>query len=342
MPKLLRNGLKFLVFLAIGLFFVWLSVRDFTPEQKSDIIHYIASANYWLLIPVVIVGILSNIVRAARWRLLIHPLKYNPGLFNTFCAVMVGYLTNLAIPRAGEISRCGVLARYEKIPADKLIGTMIAERSVDIFTLLFLLLLSVTIQLEVLGDYFFTDFVDKIKDKMSHLTGFHIIIPLLLFIILITIVSFLLKNFSHTKVYRRMRILIKRIWKGFLSIGRMKDNGWFIFYTILLWSLYLIMVWIGFYCLKATSSLGIKAALAVLAFGSVGMTIPTQGGIGSYQIIVEKVLTLFQIPARIGAALSWILWIVQMGMFLIVGFVCLILLSIINKSSNGKSVPAKN
>lgn len=338
MPRVLRNLLKFFIFLAIGLFFVWLSIKGFSPSQRRDILADIREANYWLLIPVVLLGLLSNIVRAARWKLLIRPLHYNPGLINTFFTVMIGYLTNLAIPRAGEISRCALLSRYEKIPADKLIGTMIAERSVDILSFILILLLSVFVQLEVLGDYFFHGLHRRIGLGLGHLRAWKILLLAGILLVLVLLLLGMIRFFSHTRLYRRIRVLVIRIWRGIKSIGRMKENGRFLVYTLLIWSLYLGMVWIGLSCLKATSHLGLPAALAVLSFGSAGMVIPTQGGIGSYQLIVQKVLQLFAISSRIGAAMSWILWLAQMGMYLIFGLLCLILLPIINKPNYGRSV----
>ncbi|MCL6524819.1 MAG: flippase-like domain-containing protein [Thermoflavifilum sp.] len=327
MPRLLQTIFKFVFFLAIGLFFVWLSIKDFNAKQREEIIEYITAANYWLIIPIAILLVISNILRAARWRLLILPLQYHPRLFNVFAAVMIGYLTNLAIPRAGEISRCGVLSRYEKIPVDKLIGTMIAERAVDVLSLLVLLLLSVLIQLDVVGDFFFHHFLRRQSagTRPHHPWLFFAIVGLLILFFWIVI-----RYFSHLRIYRKIRISVIRIGRGFRTVLHMKGNIWFFIYTLLIWIVYLVMVKIGFYCLPETQHLGLKAALAVLTFGSVGMMMPTQGGIGPYQLIVEKILTLFSLQAKISVAMSWILWIAQMGLYLVIGFIILLLLPLVN------------
>ncbi|SFV34794.1 lysylphosphatidylglycerol synthase transmembrane domain-containing protein [Thermoflavifilum thermophilum] len=330
MPRLLQTIFKFIFFLAIGLFFVWLSIKDFNASQRAEIISYIAAADYWLIVPIFVLLVISNVLRAARWRLLIRPLHYHPQLFNVFAAVMIGYLTNLAIPRAGEISRCGVLARYEKIPVDKLIGTMIAERAVDVITLAALLLFSVIIQLDVVGDFFFHQFLRRQGQAAGK--PYHVWVIITAVALIILGIWIMIRYFSHLRVYRKMRISVIRIGRGFRTVLHMRGNVWFFIYTLLMWAVYFVMVKIGFYCLAETQQLGAKAALAVLTFGSVGMLMPTQGGIGPYQIIVEKILTLFGMPVKISVAMSWLLWIAQMGLYLIIGFIMLLLLPVINST----------
>ncbi|MBX5438644.1 MAG: flippase-like domain-containing protein [Thermoflavifilum sp.] len=328
MPRPLQTIFKFVFFLAIGLFFVWLSIKDFDARQRAEILSYIASANYWLIVPISVLLVISNVLRAARWRLLIRPLHYHPRLFNVFAAVMIGYLTNLAIPRAGEISRCGVLARYEKIPVDKLIGTMIAERAVDVLTLVVLLLFSVIIQLDIVGDFFFHQFLRRQGTAAGK--PYHLWVLVAAVILLAAGVWVMIRYFSHLRVYRKIRIAVIRIGRGFRTVLHMRGNIWFFVYTLLMWAVYLLMVKIGFYGLVETQQLGAKAALAVLTFGSVGMLMPTQGGIGPYQLIVEKILTLFSVPVKISVAMSWLLWIAQMGLYLVIGFIVLLILPIIN------------
>lgn len=328
MLRLLQTIGKFIFFLAIGLFFVWLSIKDFNARQRAEIVSYIAAANYWLIVPIFILLVISNLLRAARWSLLIRPLHYHPRLFNVFAAVMIGYLTNLAIPRAGEISRCGVLARYEKIPVDKLIGTMIAERAVDVITMVVLLFFSVIIQLDIVGEFFFHQFLRRQGNAAGKSYSIWVIAVAVMLVMLG--VWIMMRYFSHLRVYRKMRISIIRIGRGFRTVLHMRGNIWFFIYTVLMWAVYLIMVKIGFYCLAETQQLGLKAALAVLTFGSVGMLMPTQGGIGPYQLIVEKILTLFSVPVKISVAMSWILWIAQMGLYLVIGFIVLLILPMLN------------
>src|SRR5215471_14639625 len=152
MSKKLFTILQYIVFLGLAIFLAWLSLRDINREQRREIETAIAHARYWLVIPVFAVLILAHFVRAARWKLLINSLGYQPKIQNTFFAVMIGYLTNLGVPRLGEVLKCTLLARYEKIPAEKLIGTIILERLIDALTLILVIIVTMLIQPSIYTD----------------------------------------------------------------------------------------------------------------------------------------------------------------------------------------------
>lgn len=328
MPKFL----KFICFLAIGLGLVWLVTHNLTEKEKNDIIASFEHANYWLVIPVIFVGIASHWYRAVRWKLLMEPLGYHPSTLNTFFAVMVGYLANLAVPRLGEVTRCGIVARYEKIPVDKLVGTMIAERAVDLLLLILLMVVTVLIQIDIVG-VFFTDHIwVPLQNKLGAAGGSRAWILAGIVIVLVFLGIIVFRLISRSKIGIVIRALAKGVWEGILSIGKMEKKGWFIFYSLLIWVLYFTMMYIGFYCMEETSNLGIKAALAVLGFGSIGMIV-TQGGIGAYQILVQQTLVLYGVEATTGYAFGWIVWLAQTLLVIIVGLGSLIALPLINRDT---------
>ena len=150
MNKKLFTILQYVVFLGLGIFLAWWSLKDLNREEKDQIKIALSHARYWLIIPVFVILFLSHLVRAMRWKLLINSLGYQPRTDNAFFAVMIGYLTNLAIPRLGEILKCTMLARYEKIPTEKLIGTIILERIIDAITLLIVFAIT-AVQFRLLG-----------------------------------------------------------------------------------------------------------------------------------------------------------------------------------------------
>jgi uncharacterized protein (TIRG00374 family) len=332
MPKTLKNLIKFICFFGIGVLLIWLFTRGISPEQWSQINTAFRGANYWLLIPTMIIGIASHWFRAIRWKFLMKPLGYQPSTINTFFAVMVGYLVNLAIPRLGEVTRCGVIAKYEKVPADKLVGTMIAERAVDLLCLIFLMILTVLVQLETLGAYVNDEIIQKIGEKIAHANVTQLVIGVVILIAIIALVAWLLRRFAKSKIAVTVKNLARGILEGILSIGKMKNKGWFIVYSILIWACYLSQVYIGFYCMKETSHLGIAAALAVLMIGSVGMIV-TPGGIGAYPPLVQKTLQLYGIPYVIGFAFGWIIWAAQTALVIVLGLISFIGLAVLNKAA---------
>lgn len=341
MRKTIGNTAKFIIFLAIGIFLVWFITHNLTAEQWQRIKIAFREANYWILIPVFIFGGLSHLLRALRWRLLIQPLGYQPRVITTFSAVMIGYLANLAIPRMGEITRCGVLSRHERIPVNKVIGTMIAERAIDILCLALFITVTILIQVDLVGNFFYSHIWLKIS---SVFTG-HGLLNTILFVLAIIVVLaglwFFLKLFKQALWYQKLQLLLKGIQEGLFTTIKLKKKQLFFIYTVLIWFCYLMMAYVGFWCFQATSGLGIKAAMSVLSFGSIGMIV-TQGGIGAYQLIVEKTLELYGILEAYGFAFSWLSWLAQTALSVVLGFICLLVMSFIKRQEAENQLPSTN
>ena len=339
MPKTLKNVIKFVCFFGIGVLLIWLFSRNINAAEWDQIKVALRKANYWLLIPTMTIGIASHWFRAVRWKLLMRPLGHQPATLNTFFAVMVGYLANLAVPRLGEVTRCGLLAQYEKVPADKLVGTMIAERAVDLVCLILLMILTVVTQLDLLGSLVNETVLQPISNKIAHANGMQLLAGVILLAVVLVVLGWLLRRFARSKIAITVKGLIRGIAEGFLSIGKMerKKKVWFIIHSVLIWSCYLSQVYIGFFCLQETSHLGISAALAVLMIGSVGMIV-MPGGIGAYQPLVQKTLEIYSIPSAIGFAFGWIIWVAQTMLVILLGFVSLVALPIYNKKKEAVPV----
>src|SRR5947208_8829280 len=153
MKKKILNILKYLAFLGLGVFLVWWSLHQIPPEKWKDFRKAFSTARYWLIIPVFFIISFSHVLRALRWKMLILPMGYNPSFLNTFFAVMIGYLANLSVPRLGEVLKCTILAKYENVPAEKLVGTIVAERAFDLLCLVLVFLLAFALQFEVIGNF---------------------------------------------------------------------------------------------------------------------------------------------------------------------------------------------
>ncbi|HSU28700.1 MAG TPA: lysylphosphatidylglycerol synthase transmembrane domain-containing protein, partial [Chitinophagaceae bacterium] len=214
MNKKIRTIIQFVLFLSIGVFLGWLSLKNLKPTDISQIKTAIRQARHWLLIPVSLLLFTSHFVRALRWRLLIEPLGHLPTRANTFFAVMIGYFANQAFPRLGEVLKCTVLARYEKIPADKLIGTMVLERIVDGLTLLIIIGITLAIQPGLYSQLIDT-FLHSPKDKEGNTIPGWIIVVAVVFILLLVLAIWMIrkkKNFSDLVSFFRM--IWKHVWEG--------------------------------------------------------------------------------------------------------------------------------
>jgi uncharacterized protein (TIRG00374 family) len=136
MKKQLVTAFQYFFFVGLGIFFVWLTVKDITANDWQHIKSSLLNGRHILIAPVLFMLLLSHYLRALRWKILMEPLGYKPGTFNTFAAVMIGYLVNAGVPRLGEVVKCTILSRYEKSACDKLVGTIVVERAVDLVCLM--------------------------------------------------------------------------------------------------------------------------------------------------------------------------------------------------------------
>ena len=329
--------LKFLFFLGLGIVIIWLSLRNLTPVEKQEIIHSFRIANYYWVILVILLGVISHFFRSLRWILLMETMGYKPSVKNTFYAVMVGYFANLAFPRLGEVTRCGILSKYEKVPFNKGFGTVITERAFDmiIFALLFILMFFT--QLGIVHSYLEKNIYPGIQGKFSNLFSNPIVVAGMIGLAIFLIVLFLIfrKKLLRSKIYHKIEHLVIGFWEGLKSLAQLRRPVLFLSYTAIIWTLYFCMLYFCFFCFSETSLVGPGAGLSALVLGTVSIMI-TPGGIGLYPAIVQETLILYGVTNTTGLALGWITWSAQTLMILIVGGISLIMLSF-NKNRNDKT-----
>ena len=313
-------------------------MHNLTPEEKKDIYKSFIGANYWWILLSIVIGIASHISRSVRWIILMEPMGYKPRFKNTFLAVLIGYFANLALPRLGEVTRCGILAKYEKIPFQKSFGTVVTERGLDMLSLLTAFLINFFVNFDKLNLFKETSIYKNAAEKYNHLENPNYIfyIAFLIIIVLFLIFYKFRHKISHTKIYQKFKEIVFGFFEGLKSLIKIKKPFWFIFHSVFIWLMYLLMTWIVFFSLPVTSHLGLNAGLAVLVFGSIGIIV-VQGGIGIYPWIVAEILAMFYIPITKGYAMGWLLWTGQTVMIITAGILSLIFLPIINNQKYGKS-----
>ena len=328
MKKILLTILQYVIFFGLGALLIWWQYGKLTPNDKTEILASFSQVRdrLWLVIPVLIVGFLSHLFRALRWKLLLEPLKLRPSTTNITFAVLIGYLVNLLVPRMGEVARCTILAKYENEPVDKIVGTIVAERAFDMVCLVIVTIIAVLTQTGTGLIY--------LQEQMSHLDvtpwGIAKLVGgVLLFVGLLIVVYRLTKK-------TKLGHFLSGIGYGILSIKFMHKKGQFLLYTALIWFCYLSLVYIGFKAIDATEHLGWLPAISVLVFGSLGMIL-TPGGIGAYPPAVQLVLVnLYSIKASYALAFGWVSWMAQTAIVLVLGILSLILLPLYNVKPHGQ------
>ncbi|MGI8950032.1 MAG: lysylphosphatidylglycerol synthase transmembrane domain-containing protein [Chitinophagaceae bacterium] len=323
--KNFKTILKFFLFITIGIFLVWWSLKQIPSGKWSEFKTALKTARYWLFFPVAIFLLLSHFLRSLRWKLLMEPLGFFPRIPNVFFAVMIGYLANLALPRLGEILKCTILARYEKVPVDKLAGTIIAERAFDLICLLLLFLITLFLQYDIVVAGFSKLLQQTFVTQQGNLSISKALFLLVLIIAGLLIIYFIFSRFAHINFIKKIKQIIKGIWQGLISVKNLKRKTPFFIYTFSIWFLYLISTWAGFYATEGTNHLGIATACSALFFGSVGMII-TPGGIGAYAYLIAKILEENNIPYALAYANGTLQWFAQFLLVIIVGIICVILI----------------
>ncbi|HEX5669549.1 MAG TPA: lysylphosphatidylglycerol synthase transmembrane domain-containing protein [Chitinophagaceae bacterium] len=327
MRKTITSVIQYVFFLGLGLFLLWFTTRHLSDEEVSMMKQSLRDANYLLIIPAMVMLLASHYSRALRWKILMEPLGFRPSSTNTFFAVMLGYFFNLLVPRLGEVMKCTLLARYEKTPVDKLIGTMVAERAFDFICLLIVIFLTIVLQIDVVGEYAASELSKLYK---GNLNAGRIITILAVAVAALFLVRFILHRFAHISIIGKVKKIIKGVWEGLTSVRHVKQKAAFFLHTVFIWTMYLMSIRMGFYAMESVSHLGITPSFTILSFGSLAMIV-TQGGIGAYQLAVQKTLVLYDVSEVAGLAYGWLLWLVQTVMVLGVGLICLILLPIYNR-----------
>jgi len=325
----IKNVLKFLLFLGIGIGLVYLIVRKITKQDWDNIKLAASNANYFWIGLSLALGILSHLIRAIRWRMLIEPIDKKPGVANTFFSVMIGYMANYAVPRLGEVSRCGVLAKYEKLSFAGLIGTVIVERAIDLFMMFLFFLVMLLLSFSKVYTIVKNKATAIIESKWESFKHINPIILIGIAVVLIAGAWFLYKKKDH--LFGFAKKFIGNFLGGIKSVGNLKKPVLFWFYSVAIWILYLLMLYVCFFSFSETSQLTLSDALVILIFGTIGI-IFTPGGIGAYQWLVISVLThIYFISQTTSFTLAWIIWGSQFILIVALGLISLLLLPIINK-----------
>jgi len=335
MKKLLLLFIQYVIFLGSGFFLIWFTTKNLSPSEISNMKNALKNANYIWVLPVVFILILSHYSRALRWKILMKPIGIVPSTANTFFSVMVGYFFNLLVPRLGEVMKCTLLAKYEKTPVDKLIGTIVAERAIDLLTLILIIFITIICQFSTIGVFAINLIHNFFNSKSAPLDTIQILVLISSIVVLFFAVRFVFFRFAEVKIISTITSTFKRILEGITSIKNVQNKPAFIFHSIFIWGMYLLSISFGFFAMDPVAHLGMPPALSILSIGSLAMIV-TQGGIGAYQLAVQNCLELYKILSTDGLAFGWLIWLSQTIMVLTTGLICLLLLPIYNNKKNEK------
>ncbi|NTW31184.1 MAG: flippase-like domain-containing protein [Bacteroidetes bacterium] len=332
MKKKILSIVKYLIFVLMGIGLIWLAFKNADFEKIK--IEF-KNANYiWIAISVIPM-LISHLFRAIRWNQLLGTLDCKTKKSTTFYAVLIGYFANLFVPRIGEITRCGVVATRYKMPINSVIGTVIAERAFDMVSLIVIIIITIISQLSLLTDFLNKNFIEPILSKFYTGTHAFVIIASILigiFTIFYIIYRALLPKLRGIKLFNKILDLIKGFWEGIKTIKNVKHKNLFILYSIGMWTMYALTMYISFMALSSTKHLSFIDAITLMSIGSIGVLAPTPGGIGAYQyVLMLTLIGVYNIAESTAFSYANIVYFAQWFMFIILGGLSWIMLILSQK-----------
>jgi uncharacterized protein (TIRG00374 family) len=334
----MKQVLRYVISLGLAAALLWFVFKDINLGEMLD--RFARSDWRWIALSSVLL-LCAHISRAWRWNMLMEPLGHKPKLFKSTIAVLTGYFANYIIPRMGEVTRCGTLYKLEKVPVNLSFGTVVAERIFDVIILIFLIGLNFLLELERLSKFF----TDIFQSKFGNGEG---ILPILIAggVAILVIGGIILLCFKNKTLQQKLRqnIFVGKILnfaegmlEGLLSVGKLKNPFLFILSTLLIWIFYYLVSYVLFFCIPETSQLGPLAGLTVLVVGAIGMTAPTQGGIGAYHLLVGNVMILYGLSQSDGITLATFIHGAQMLFMLLIGALAFVYVMLKGEDKSAKA-----
>lgn len=296
---------QYFILLTIGLGLSWLFFKGLNFDDLKQVI---STGNFYWCYLVLLVSILVYVFRVLRWQMLIKSIGYETKFRNAFAALSIGYFVNFAVPRLGEITRCLSVKKQDKIPFMQLLGTVIIERVIDIICLLIVLLLTLLLQFNQIIDFFTINVFNPIYNGIicKIIAGNSIVLIAVVAALLIT--SILFYYFRKTILQKTPQFILQFIHglkEGLTSVSKLKQKKLFILYTFLIWLCYYLMTYFWFFVFEETSILTLGACLTILSIGTIGRSVPIQGGgMGAYHFLVGQVVLLYGVTGVVGKTLA--------------------------------------
>jgi uncharacterized protein (TIRG00374 family) len=303
----------------IGVFCIYYSFKDISFSEFKE---YFTKINYLWVFVGIFLGALSHISRSYRWKFLIEPLGYKLGFINSVLTVFSAYLINYTVPRAGDIARGTMISKYENIPFEKAIGTIVAERAVDVLCILIIILIGLIIEFDKISN--------KLIDFVEESDFSTVLLSLLIAVIVTATIYFVIKRF---KFYKKIKSFLSGLIDGITIIFKMKNRNQFIFHSIFIWLMYVLMF---YFTSKAFIDLNqVTFFQLTISFTLAALSIMlSNGGIGIYPLAVEESLGWYGVQSATGLAFGWVMWLSQTLMVVIFGGLSLFVLPFINRSKS--------
>ena len=331
-----QNMIKIVLPLSLGIILLWYLYRNQNIDEMMRIIK--KGVRYDIILFSLIFGLLGNTIRGFRWSVLIDSLGKRISRANAVFAVLGNYAINMALPRVGEIWRCGVISKHEKISFTKLLGTLFVDRFMDTFVVGLLTLCLCVFNIGFFRNFFsenppvFIDAIFRMTSSVWTYTGLGLAL-------LVLLIWFVFVKLKHVSLVQKMVSIINNIMVGVKSLWKNKHKIRFFVQTVLIWCCYFLYFYITFFAFDFTKDLGVRIALIAFAMSSIGVAVPVQGGIGVWHFMVISTLVAFGVNKNDAGAFAMVVFAIQTVWIVFVGLLGIAAFPLINRE---KDVSGKN
>lgn len=327
--RILGLAVRYLVPLGLTILLVWYMFRKVNFSTMMEIVSH--GVDYWWILCAMGISIFSHVFRAARWRLQLRGLGIDAPFMALCCSIFGCYALNLVFPRLGEVWRCTYIARREKAPFTTVLGSMVADRLADTLTVLLLTLLTFIVATKALTDFLVKypigrDLVGLVSSPLFWVCAAGCVAA----------VWGVLAFFRDTAPVRKLLGWLRELWQGFAVVARMKGRWRFLFLTLCIWGCYYMQLYVAFYAFDFTRELchtpglafGLTPCLVAFVLSSIGMAVPSNGGLGPWNIAVMFGLAVYGVTDAQGTAFSMLQWSGQTVMLILLGIFTMIYISL--------------
>lgn len=318
MKKILNILVKAGIPLLLGVLILYWIYRNFDFYEVTDALRTMDMWWFWVSC---VFGVLSHAIRGWRWRLTLSPLGYHPNNANCVYSIFIAYAANLVIPRVGEVSRCVVLERYDKVPFAQSLGTLVTERLIDTVMVLLITLAAVLSQWHIF--YAFVVEAGGGAEQGIFSSVGRIAIFLLSFVAVAAVLYFVVRKMS---VWVRVKSFIARFMEGLMSLTKMKNLWLFVLETVGIWFCYFMQFYLCFFCFDFSSDLSVFAALLLFVAGSIAVVVPTPNGAGPWHFAVMGIMMLYGVSSTDAGVFALIVHSLQTLLVALLGIVGLVML----------------
>lgn len=313
MNKFPKKILQTLLPLLLGLFVLYWVYRDFDFAQAKDVLLH--GTDWGWMIFSLFFGVMSHLLRGWRWRLTLEPLGFRPRTGDCVDAIFISYAANLLLPRVGEVSRCGVLSRYDDVPFVKSLGTVVTERLLDMLCMILLSGITFLLQMPV-----FLTFFHETGTKIPSVT--HLLTSVWFYIVLfctIGVILLLYRLLSMLSFFEKVKGMVINLFEGIISLRNVQRMPLYLLYTLLIWICYFFHFYLTFYCFDFTDDLGLLAGLVMFVAGTLAVIVPTPNGAGPWHFAVITMMMLYGVNVTDAGIFALIVHGVQTLLVIILG-----------------------